>query len=1011
MQHTTINHPKPPAATQISALLIASVLPLCAPASADGVDFDKRIAPIFIDNCLDCHSGREAKGSLNLTSMDTTFKGGESGAAVVRGNLKDSQLWQRVSHNEMPPKKPLSGDEKQLLKVWIESGAKWGTDPIDPFRQTTSGRAGYDWWALQPVKSTAFPKQHQNESHNPIDAFVLRKLEDAGLKPSSQANSREIIRRLYFDLIGLPPAPDAVTEFMTAHKSNSEAAVNNLVDELLASKHFGERWARHWLDVVRFGESQGFERDKLRTNSWHYRDWVINAFNADMPYDEFVRQQLAGDVLYPNDADAITATGFLVAGPWDEVGQSQRSVAMKAVVRQDELEDYVGTICQTFLGLTVNCARCHDHKFDPIRQSEYYQLASALSGVRHGSRFVISNRDKAEWGRLARKIRKIEDAVAEIDASVRNRLLRSRGDSSPDLSPPVAPIARWEFQSGTNDSIGSLHADKNDKVTVVDGRLVLDRKTGYAKTANQSFVLGEKTLEAWVKLDNLKQRGGAAISVHTNDGKFDAIVFGERQPGKWMAGSDFFRRTKDLIAPLEESAANEFVHVAISYSNDGTIACYRNGRPYGESYDSGGLYRFKTDSWYVTFGLRTGGPNAQRQLQGLLETAQLYDRALTPEEVLASFQTEKTAIHHDDVIAGLSPKEKSRRRELTDSIVELKQQQTQHMPHSIYAVSPKNADVTHVLHRGNPASKGEIVVPGGVVAVSGSDAVFGLSADATDDDRRKALATWITGKQNPLFARTIVNRLWHYHFGAGIVSTPNDFGFNGARPSHPELLDWLAVELVESNWSLKHIHRLIVTSDTYLQASRHRKDGASIDANNTLLWRRNPQRLEAEALRDAILAVSGQLNRQYGGAPYRDFETHTHNTQFYTMIDADTPDVYRRTVYRTWVRSGRNPFLDSFDCPDPSTTAPKRAVTTTPIQSLALMNNSFVLRMADRFADRVSKDVGDDVHQQVQRVFKLAYGRIPKPDEAEELATFVRSHGLPALCRVILNSNEFIHVD
>ena len=273
------------------------------------------------------------------------------------------------------------------------------------------------------------------------------------------------------------------------------------------------------------------------------------------------------------------------------------------------------------------------------------------------------------------------------------------------------------------------------------------------------------------------------------------------------------------------------------------------------------------------------------------------------------------------------------------------------------------------------------------------------------------LAKWVTDERNPLFARTIVNRLWHYHFGTGLVATPNDFGFNGSRPSHPLLLDWLANELIDADWSLKHIHRLIVTSGTYLQSSGYNNECAAVDAGNRLLWRKSPIRLEAEALRDTILSISGQLNPQFGGPPYQDFTTFVRNTQFYEMVDIDSPEVYRRTIYRTWIRSGRNHMLDAFDCPDPSTTAPQRAVTTTPTQALTLMNNSFVLRMADRFAQRVVPEVGDDPEKQLTRAYQLAYGRDPHSGEREELQKFLSGHGLSALCRVILNSNELIYVD
>jgi hypothetical protein len=319
--------------------------------------------------------------------------------------------------------------------------------------------------------------------------------------------------------------------------------------------------------------------------------------------------------------------------------------------------------------------------------------------------------------------------------------------------------------------------------------------------------------------------------------------------------------------------------------------------------------------------------------------------------------------------------------------------------------------VTRILLRGSTASPGDIVAAAGISSLKGTHADFGLAPDASEADCRRALAQWITDAHNPLFARVIVNRLWHYHFGAGIVDTPNDFGFNGGRPSHPELLDYLAGHLIENGWSLKKLHRLIVTSATYRQESRPREDGQRVDAANRLLWRKSPLRLEAEELRDAMLSVAGQLNPQVGGPPFEDFKTFTQNSQFYEMLDPVGHEYHRRTIYRTWLRSGRQSLLDVFDCPDPSTTAPKRAVTTTPVQSLGLLNNSFVLRMADRLAERVRGDVGDDAAAQLQRVWRLAYGRSPQESELDVAARFIDRHGLPALCRIAFNSNEFLYID
>ncbi len=328
-----------------------------------------------------------------------------------------------------------------------------------------------------------------------------------------------------------------------------------------------------------------------------------------------------------------------------------------------------------------------------------------------------------------------------------------------------------------------------------------------------------------------------------------------------------------------------------------------------------------------------------------------------------------------------------------------------------YAVIPGPIAPTHVLRRGNPAAEAEVVSPGGVAAVGGASADFGLAPDAPDADRRIKLAQWITDERNPLFARAIVNRLWQYHFGVGLVDTPNDFGFNGGRPSHPELLDWLATELIRRHWSIKQMQRLIVTSATYRQSSALNADAAAMDPGNRLLWRQSPQRLEAESIRDAVLSAAGELNLAADGPGFQDFSTFTHNTQFYVVHDYVGKSFNRRSIYRTWVRSGRNPLLDVFDCPDPSTRAPRRALTTTPLQALALLNNSFVLRMADRFAERLTREAGKDPAAQIARAYQLVFARSPDTEESAAVRQLIERDGLPALCRVFFNCNEFAYVD
>ena len=994
-----------PSASSIFVLLTLAIS-LVTHVVASEVEFDRTIAPLLAKRCLECHKGEDAEGGLDLSQRQTLLSGGESGAAITIGSLDQSLLWQRIEANEMPPEHPLSRDERILLRRWIEAGVPWDSGPIDPWATSNDQRAGRDWWAFQPIKRPPFTESGPDA----IDRLVRQTLEEAGLEPSQPATPRELLRRLSIDLIGLPPTPEQVDAFQQAVDSNGRAAVSNEIDRLLSSHHYGERWARHWLDIARFGESHGFERDSLRENSWHYRDWVINQLNRDVPYDDFVRNQLAGDVLHPKNPGSTIATGFLVAGAWDEVGQTQQSAAMKAVVRQDELEDYVGTIGQAFLGLTINCARCHDHKFDPITQREYYRIAAALAGVRPGSRYVIDPKDERRGRELDLEIQELEQQIRSLEQTVRRRLMTKRGDGV--LPPDFAPVARWEFDSGLGDCVGNASADAYPKAKTKNGHLVLNKTTGFARSRPQPFALKEKTLEAWVRLSDLSQRGGSLITIHKMDNKtFDAVVYGERKERQWMAGSDFFRRTQDFNGPDESEADQQLTHVAVTWASDGTITGYRNGEPYGKPYKADHLMTFEPGQWFFQFGLRVGSPGAGRQLRGELDTAQVFDRALTVDEIRQSYEYESHRISRDEILAAMNDDESVRRDQLDQRLDETKKTRESLRPYLVYAVKPRQPESTHLLGRGNPGDQRDEVAAGGVAAITGVDPEFGLKTDSADQSRRAKLAYWITDENNPLFARVIVNRLWHHHFGVGIIDSPNDFGFNGGRPSHPELLDWLAAELIDSGFRLKHIHRLILNSKTYQQASQHRPDCSRIDRDNRLLWRYSPRRLDAETLRDSILFVAGQINLRKGGPPYRDFETRVHNSQFYEMVDRDDPDVYRRTIYRTWIRSGRSHLLDVFDCPDPSTTAPKRTVTTTPLQALTLMNNSFMLRMADRFAERIVKEAGSDTTNQIAMTYRIAYGRSPSADESEQAVRFVQDHTLPALCRVVLNSNEFIHVD
>ncbi|HKB35188.1 MAG TPA: DUF1549 domain-containing protein, partial [Gemmataceae bacterium] len=949
---------------------------LLVPAADDGAGaglFREKVRPV-LQRCVNCHSGDEPAGGLNLTTRPLAVKGGESGPALRPGRAAESLLFSKIASKMMPPKKPLSAEEVAVLRRWIDDGAAWEGTVARVRKPVTGGpkRAGPDWWSLQPVRRPPLPAVKRKQwLRTPVDAFVLAALEAKGLTPAPLADRSTLLRRITFDLTGLPPSPAEVAEFL---KDESPDAYERMVERLLSSPHYGERWGRYWLDVARFGESQGFERDKLRDHSWRYRDWVIRAFNEDKPYPQFVKEQLAGDVVEPVTADGIIATGFLVAGPWDEVGATQQGALMRMRVREEELEDIVSATAQTFLGMTVNCARCHDHKFDPIAQKDYYRLKAALEGVRPGDRPILTPAQvkarEAALARLRQDVARLERAVADIEAVGREKVRRS-GKRTAEKDLPK-PVARWSFEADARDSVGGLHGTLESGAVIEGGRLKLNGKGAFVRTELLSRDLREKTLEVWTTLSTLTQRGGGVLSVQTRDGRvFDAIVFGEREPKKWIAGSDFFRRTRDLAGPEETARPSDLVHIAIVYAADNSITVYRNGVPYGASYvPDGGEGRLRTyaarDS-HVLFGLRhTGAGNGH--FAGEIEEARLYDRALSAREVAVSFRAGVERVSLEQVLAALTPEQRSQREksltELEAKRAALREGSSVPMAYAANAVQP---GPTHILIRGDVEKQGALVSAGGLSVIRAPSPEWGLAADAPEGQRRLKLAEWIASADNPLTARVMVNRVWQYHFGRGLVEAPSDFGFHGGMPTHPELLDWLASEFTgqasggrqsPEAWGMKALHRVIVLSNAYRQSSRFDARAAEVDADNRLLWRFAPRRLEGEAVRDAMLSASGELNRTIGGPSFRPFTVTIFNSHFYTLTDPPGTEYNRRTVYRMNVNSAKSPLLDAFDCPDPSVKTPRRSTTTTPLQALALMNNSFVQRQAKHFAARVQREAG-----------------------------------------------------
>ncbi len=971
------------------------------------IDFANEILPILKSHCYDCHSSKKHESGFRLDMRDNAFKGGDLGEkTILPGDAAKSPLFRYANGDEpdllMPPKdsgkEPLSGKQLDKLRIWIDEGATWP----DEFAGTSESLH----WSLQPLIKPSAPLT----SKNPIDAFVSAKLTANTLTPNAEADRRTLIRRLSFDLIGLPPSPDEIESFISDTSSN---AYELLVNRLLESTHYGERWARHWLDVARYTESQGFEYDRLRENAWHYRDYVIKSFNEDKPYNQFMREQIAGDVISPTTSDGIVATSLLVCGAYDQAGNAQKNATQRAITREDELEDMIGVVGQTFLGLTINCARCHAHKFDPISHEEYYRVKAVFEGVKHGERSIASDEDKKahdkQRANLKQSVAEASERITKIEAVGRSLATQKRADENAAFGPTA--YAKWTFDGEPSLVV---QGEVVGGAEIAGGLLKLSKQGAHFKSSPLTKDIGEKTLEAWVSLANLDQGGGAAISLQTNSGQvFDAIVFGEQKPKKWAAGSEGFARTKDLELPDEDAASGTFVHVAMVYSNDNKITFYRNGERLGKAYQAASPLRvFKAGDAHIVLGLRhTGG--GRPYLTGDIRQAALYDRALTPEEVLASYRSGGKTLAQSEILACLTPEQLSA-RDAAIADANRAREALSVFEKSAVAVSYAGVRVqpepTKRLKRGEVTSPAEVVSPGGLAAVPNVDANFGLAPDAPEAERRLKFADWLADDHNPLPARVMANRIWFLHFGQGIVSTPNDFGVSGSRPTHPELLDWLATNFIESGWSIKALHRLIVNSATYKQISQFNENAAAIDADNQFLWRYAPRRLEAEAVRDAMLVASGQLNTKAGGPSSRTFTTTEFNATFYTPVDRDEPEFNRRTVYRINVNSGKDPLLDSFDCPDPSVKTPRRSVTTTPLQALELMNNAFVQRMGGRLAERASQKGDGDIGRAVDYAYKLTLGREPTSGEAARAIAASKERDLKSVCWALLNSTEFIYV-
>ncbi|HBI44416.1 MAG TPA: hypothetical protein DDY78_16415 [Planctomycetales bacterium] len=994
-----------PAAAILVWMLGAGVLSAGEPAL-----FSDRVAPLLRQRCASCHNPTKKSGGLDLTTRERLLAGGNTGPAVKPGAAADSLLLQMVvgAEAKMPKKgAKLTADEAASLRQWIDDSAPWprGVTVV----ADKPAPANDDWWSLRPLSRPAVPAVKDKAwGRTPIDAFVLAAMEARGLHPSPPADKTKLLRRVTFDLIGLPPTPEEIEAFLG---DNSKNAYEKVVDRLLASPRYGERWGRHWLDVVHYADTHGYDKDKRRDHAWPYRDYVIRAFNSDKPYTRFIKEQLAGDVLFPDDPDGVVATGFVVAGPWDFVGQAElrEGTVDKEKTRVLDRDDMVINAISTFDSLTVHCARCHDHKFDPIPQKDYYRLQAVFAGVERADRPFASKELLARRTQLEGRRRQIADERAA--------LLKTAGEvSSPDLlrmdgelkkareelaalplpAGAPSPSNGWHSAiSATLDVEKWVQVDLGKSLPIDAVRLIPARPTDFPDTPGFGFPVRFR-LDASEDATFTKpvRIADQTMNDYANPGD-SPVVFrpaGQRARYVRMTAQRLWKRTGDYVfalAELEvESAGKNVARSAVVTSLDSIEAGRWSNRYLVDGYDSRASLPDLADPKTPALARRRG--ELQEQIQKVeKERKVLTDALVAPatRDGLARTAAELAALDHD-------------LQELARSNL-------------AYAVSPIPPRPIYVLHRGDVEQKRDLVTAGALSCITELKADFtGLKAN-DEGGRRAALAGWIADERNPLTWRSIVNRVWHYHFGRGLVDTPSDFGRNGSRPTHPELLDWLAVEFRDGGGSFKKLHRLIVLSEAYCQASADDPEATKIDADARFLWRMTRQRLDAEEVRDAVLAISGKLDLTMGGPGFELFRFKDDHSPVYdhTAVDKiNDPVNWRRTVYRFTVRSVPNPFLDCLDCADPNVNTPVRNTTLTALQALALLNDPFILKQADCLAERLRKISGDP-DKQAEGAYRLAFGRLPTADERIAFVEYVTKHGLAKACRVLFNANEFVFVD
>jgi len=973
------------AASALAAAFVNAAAADPAPSAEQVRFFESRVRPVLVQNCQKCHGPEKQKAGLRLDSRAGALAGGELGPAVVPGKPDESLLLAAVRHDDelkMPPSKKLPADQVADLTRWVAIGAPWpGGSREAPAAASASPSAirkqGYQitdkdraHWAFRPVRRPAVPAPGGAAPFaNPIDAFVRAGLDAKGLRPNPPAPKVELIRRAFYDLTGLPPGPAEVDAFLNDPAPDAYA---RLIDRLLDSPRYGEKWGRHWLDLVRFAETNSFERDNPKPSAWRYRDYVIRALNQDKPYDRFVREQLAGDEIAPGDTEALTATGYYRLGIWDDE-PADRELAL-----HDGFDDIVATTSQVFLGLTVDCARCHDHKIDPIPQKDYYKLVSFFRNVNHfrnggptdEALLFGSHVDKADYEARLRDLREERNELRERITAIEDEFQAGLGSVGNAPRRRDIDLLRYRFYRDTFDNLPDFDALKpEDTGPLPRGRFDLaprTRDTAFGFVFEGELIVPKDGAYTFsLDSDDGSRLTVAGKTVLTYDGVHgtgkgrSATV--ELSRGRLPVRLDYFQNRGGLGLDVAWSGPG-FPRRALSA--DGAV-------PEETSPDASESIRSR--------GRQVLGPERYRQYQELRTQLRALNEAKPAAE---------TAL----IVTEAGP------------------------------VAPE----TFVMLRGNPHVPGDKVEPG-FLSVLGAQtpSIPPPAPGSKTTGRRAALADWIASPANPLTARVAANRVWQYHFGRGIVRSPSNLGTQGDRPTHPELLDWLASELVAGGWRLKPLHRLIMTSDTYRMSSRPDAGALAKDPANDAFWRFDMRRLTAEEIRDSVLAVSGSLSpKMYGPGVYPEIpaEVMAGQSQPGKGWGKSPPaEANRRSIYVHVKRSLILPMFESFDLGETDRSSPVRFSTTQPTQALATLNGRFFNDQAAALAARLRREAGADPAARVRLALRLTTSRAPaEPEVRRGVALMGRlrasegageSEALTAFCLVALNLNEFVFLD